>query len=139
MDLVTRNEVIRIARSCIGVTRYELRAHPDLAPDVVDCSSFTGYVYRTAGVTTLPRYARQQHALCSLVRREEIQSGDLVILRSKNHQDIREFSPDHVGHIGIVTNSTHYIHAASTELGVIEVSIDEINPERLLGFGRLPN
>jgi peptidoglycan DL-endopeptidase CwlO len=53
-------------------------------PDSFDCSGFTSYVWRAAGVS-LPRTSRDQYAQGRKVSRADIQPGDLVYFGSPIH------------------------------------------------------
>ena len=130
-------DLVRLARSRIGVGRYELMAEPERAPDVVDCSSFIQWLHAQFGVM-LPRKARHQAAMMDVVEPDEIQPGDLIFLRGKCYQDVRGLPPDHIGHVGVVAEDRlHFIHAANSTKGIIEAPIARVRPELFRRFGRI--
>ncbi|MBT5807854.1 C40 family peptidase [Candidatus Uhrbacteria bacterium] len=131
MDLIT------ISRSLIGNATYVRGANPASAPGIVDCSTYTAWVCRHVDVP-LPRYARDQHAQCDTVIRAQLLPLDFIFFRVKDNEDLERIPRNHVAHVGIVVSNTHFVHAATPKLGVIEQLIDSIDPERFHSFGRLP-
>lgn len=85
-------------------------------PKTFDCSGFTGYVFRSAGIE-LPRTSRMQYAQGEKVERSELQAGDLMFFSSPRSGRGR------VGHVGMVVSvdesgkSVTFIHA-STKKGI---------------------
>jgi cell wall-associated NlpC family hydrolase len=51
-------------------------------PNGFDCSGYTQYVYREAGVSALPRTAEQQRRATKRVSRAQLQPGDLIFYLS---------------------------------------------------------
>jgi len=70
-------------------------------PDSFDCSGFTSWVWRAAGVS-LPRTSRDQYAQGRKVARADLQPGDLVYFGSPIH------------HVGMYIGDGKMIHAPSS-------------------------
>lgn len=128
-------DIIKIAQQCIGTSQYYRGAKPSEAPNIVDCSSFTKWIYSNRGIW-LPRRSIQQREYGEVVTIENIASGDLVFVSGW----IDYFNDDPkngVGHVGIATNDGNIIHAANKKVGVIETSIDKfIGKNKFRGASR---
>lgn len=129
-------DVIEIARSRIDVSQYFLGARIVAAPNLVDCSSFTKWVYSELGIW-IPRLSIQQYHFGTRIDVREIREGDLIFTDGKSnyyHQD-----PDlGIGHVGIVSTNHSVIHATSSRGGVIETSIKSfMKKRRLVGACRI--
>lgn len=85
-------------------------------PRTFDCSGFTGYVFRKAGIE-LPRTSRMQYSEGERVERANLQAGDLMFFSSPRS------GRGKVGHVGMVVSvdesseSVVFIHA-STKKGI---------------------
>jgi len=122
-ELMTEN-LISEALSHLG-TRYH---YGSKGPGSFDCSGFTSYVYKRQNNVTIGCSSREQYARNTPIKRDELQSGDLVFFTSPR-------SGKGVGHVGIVvdvdpiTNNFTFIHA-STHKGVIISKSTEANYQR---------
>jgi len=104
-----------MARSCIGKSLYRRGTGFYEAPNVVDCSTFTKWVYAKAGIW-LPRHSIDQKNLGKPV--DWIESGDLLFIEgAKPYWDSED---EKIGHVGICTEDQTVIHAANSERGVVE-------------------
>ncbi len=113
--------VVDLARIQIGAARYKRGARPDLAPQFVDCTSFTKWVYGQCGIW-LPRYSVQQRRCGELVNLSDISAGDIVFAIGRfNYYDINP--SEGVGHAGLATGNGTVIHAANSRVGVIESTL----------------
>lgn len=119
---------IALARSCIGCSTWQRGARMREAPGVVDCSSFTKWIFGEIGIW-IPRRSIQQrdcwgnggHAVND---RDNVQSGDLVFV--SGWKDYYDVDPSQgVGHVGIVTSDRTVVHAANSELGITESPLEE--------------
>lgn len=119
---------IAIARSCIGRSTWRRGARMHEAPSVVDCSSFMKWVFGQVGIW-IPRRSIQQrdcrgnggHAVND---RDDVLPGDLVFVSGfRDHYDIDPSQG--VGHVGIVTSDRAVVHAANSQLGIIESLLEE--------------
>ncbi len=115
-------DVITFARHCIGRSRYQRGARPSHAPAVVDCSSFTKWLYGQCGIW-LPRRSIQQREYGEAIARGRIAAGDLVFVSGAKNYYL-ENPTDGVGHVGIATGTGTVIHAANRKVGVVESPLD---------------
>lgn len=106
------DEITDIAATLLG-KRYVWGA---VGPNTFDCSGFTGYVFRKAGIS-LPRTSRMQYNIGEKVDKNDLQPGDLMFFASpRTRKGV-------VGHVAIVvdvdesTNQVTFIHA-STKKGI---------------------
>lgn len=112
-------DIIALAYGCIDLSQYKRGSTIDMAPGVVDCSTFTNWLYFQKGVK-LPRYSiDQRDRLKIVVGEEDLQPGDLVFTSGRFNYYWDDPS-DGVGHTGIYTGNNTVIHAAGPEVGVIE-------------------
>ena len=80
-----------------------------------DCSGFTRYVFGHFGFT-LGQVAASQTSLGSVVERENLQTGDLLLFYDDGKTKI--------GHCGIYIGGGDFIHSANAQRGVV---IDNLN------------
>lgn len=111
-------DLVVLARSCCGVSAYRRGADPDEAPRVMDCSTFTQWLYGQRGIE-LERRSIQQLAMGAKVRARDIQSGDLLF--TPGIVNYYEEDPAlGVGHVGLATGENTVIHAANRLSGIVE-------------------
>ncbi len=79
-----------------------------------DCSGFTQYVFKKAGVS-IPRTTGQQYTMGTAVAKSNLQTGDIVFFNT---------SGKGISHNGIYIGSGKFIHA-STSQGVMISSIND--------------
>lgn len=110
------DSLLFIARSYLGV-RYKYGSQQEAA---FDCSGFVREVYSQFGYD-FPHSSAAQATLGTLVKKEELQIGDLLFFKGRSTKSKR------VGHVSIVSrideNGTVYMIHASTHAGVIEESV----------------
>lgn len=120
---VVEVDLVQIARSRIGVSRYRRGSRLADAPDVFDCSSFIKWLYARRGVW-LPRRTIQQIELGMSIALSDVIAGDAIFTTGSvnyYHDD-----PAHgVGHVGIATGEGTVVHAANKRVGVIETDISK--------------
>lgn len=110
-DIALANRLIESAEKHLG-TRYVWGA---TGPKSFDCSGFTGYVFKSEGIT-LPRTSSMQYKQGEKVADKQWQPGDLLFFSS------RRSGKGKVGHVAMVVDvnddgSCTFIHA-STKKGV---------------------
>ncbi len=111
-------DMVDLARQSLGKCKFVRGAKMSVAPQIVDCASFTKWLYAQCGIW-MPRRSVQQRDYGDEVKSGEEIAMDLVFTTGiKNYY--REDIPNGVGHVGIVTNPGTVIHAASETLGVVE-------------------
>jgi len=81
----------------------------------LDCSEFTGEVFRQFNKTRLPRTSADQFKSGKKVQPKRLRYGDLVFFRTER---------DRVSHVGIFVGHGKFIHASSSR-GVIITSMSE--------------
>jgi hypothetical protein len=102
------NDIERTAKSFLG-TPYLWGA---TGPNKFDCSGFTQWVFRDAGIN-IPRVSREQAKVGKYVRFEELQRGDMVFFDTKKHRTGK------VCHVGIYLGNGDFIHASSSGKKVV--------------------
>jgi hypothetical protein len=118
---------IALARSCIGRSSYRRGARASEAPGIVDCSSFTKWVFGQCGIW-IPRRSIQQRDYWGNGGRavndsDDVRPGDLVF--TSGFRDYYDEDPaGGVGHVGIATADRTVVHAANSKLGVTESPIE---------------
>ena len=132
-------DIVSLARSRVGVSRYRRSAQLNEAPETFDCSSFIKWLYGQKGIW-LPRRSIQQREFGVAVQKENLRAGDIVFVSGRIDYYI-DNPADGVGHVGIATENYTVIHAANTKSGLIESSFEEFTDEdSLRGIRRLvPN
>lgn len=128
---------------CASGSRYKLGASPDTAPKIVDCSSFTQWLYSKIGIE-LPRLAIQQYQFGENVPISEAVAGDLIFTAGKGKNFIDDPNK-RIGHVGIILettlgNDTGKVAHAVEGRGVIFTTLRElVNQEDFRGIkGILP-
>jgi len=112
---------VELARSQIGVAKYQRGARPTLAPKVMDCTSFMKWIYSQCGIW-LPRYSIQQRECGRRVGLKNISAGDIIFKTGYfNYYDVNP--NDGVGHAGLFTGHGTVVHAANSRLGIIESTL----------------
>ena len=105
-------------------------------PSAFDCSGFTSYVYSKMMNKSIGASSRDQYARNTPIRKDELQTGDLVFFTSPN-------SGRCVGHVGIVvdvdpaTGSFDFIHASSSSGVKVSNSRDGYYSRRYVGARRV--
>jgi cell wall-associated NlpC family hydrolase len=103
------NAAVSAAAGLIG-TPYR---NGGTTPDGFDCSGFTQYVYREAGIA-LPRSVQEQFAVGIPVDRDRLRAGDLVFFAIDGQT---------VSHVGLAVGPDRFVHAPSSRGRVREESI----------------
>ena len=103
-------------------------------PNKFDCSGFTQWVYRDAGIS-IPRVSRDQAKVGQYVRYENLQRGDMVFFDTKKRRTGK------VSHVGIYLGAGDFIHASSSGKKVVIFNFNKKNfyKKRFLWGRRLSN
>lgn len=120
---IHEEDLVSLARKCVGVAKYRRGAKLREAPEIFDCSSFIKWLYGHKGIW-LPRRSIQQREYGTKVSINEITSGDVIFVSGWIDYYFDDPS-DGVGHVGIVTSDGSVIHAAGKKAGVIESHLSE--------------
>ena len=100
------NTIVSIAYKYVG---YRYR-YGGSSPKGFDCSGFTSYVYRSAGIS-IGRSAAAQYNSGKHISRANLQPGDLVFFANTYKRGI--------SHAGIYVGNGKFINAANESTGVI--------------------
>lgn len=95
-----------------------------------DCSGLTSWAWKQAGVTSIPRTSRDQHAWADRITRDQLQPGDLVFYSSGGPSGT-------VSHVALYAGEGRIIHASSSNDEVQEAPVDYWSGH-LVGYGRVP-
>lgn len=132
---------VALARSCIGRSTWRRGARMREAPGIVDCSSFTKWIFGQCGIW-IPRRSIQQRDCWgnggdAVNDRDDVRPGDLVFV--SGFRDYYDEDPGQgVGHVGIVTSDRMVVHAANSRLGIIESPLEEfLRPNNFRGARRM--
>lgn len=108
-----RAQIVRNAEAMLG--------HPyrygGASPAGFDCSGLVVYSYRRAGVSGLPRTARDLEARAQPIRLSQLRPGDLLFF----HLDGAK-----ARHVAIYVGDDQFIHAPSSGKGVELVAFDDV-------------
>ncbi|HHB93781.1 MAG TPA: NlpC/P60 family protein [Campylobacterales bacterium] len=102
------NNIERDAKSFLG-TKYVWGA---TGPSKFDCSGFTQWVYRDAGIN-IPRVSRDQAKVGQYVSFNNLRKGDMIFFDTKKHRK------GIVTHVGIYLGNGNFIHASSSAKKVV--------------------
>lgn len=122
-------DLVNLARAQTGVGRYELGASLGAAPEVVDCSSLTKWLYGQYGIW-IPRKAIQQSGVGTMASLDSLKAGDLVFTRGRRPL-FRDDPETGIGHVGIMLGRRTILHAKNG-VGVIQEPVERF-------VGRLEN
>jgi hypothetical protein len=116
-------DLVRLARSQIGVSGYLRGALPADDPEEFDCSLFVKWLYAQRGVW-LPRRTIQQIDLGAAIHFSELAAGDAVFTTGRINY-YRDDPACGVGHVGIATGKGAVVHAANSRAGIIESRLED--------------
>ncbi len=87
------------------------------SPNGIDCSAFTGAVFKNSLHIDLPRSSADQYTVGHKIgNQEDLKFGDLVFFKTRRRRSI--------SHVGIYLGNRLFAHASSSQ-GVIVSSLDE--------------
>ena len=108
------NKIEADAKSFLG-TRYVWGA---TGPSKFDCSGFTQWVYRDAGIN-IPRVSRDQAKVGQYISFNNLRKGDMIFFDTKKHKR------GIVTHVGIYLGNGYFIHASSAAKKVVVFNWNE--------------
>ncbi len=79
----------------------------------MDCSGFVRYVYHEVAGLKLPHSAAAISKISTIIHKTDLKPGDLVFFKTMK----KAFS-----HVGIYLGNNRFIHAASSDTGVVMIS-----------------
>ncbi len=115
-------DIITIARTHIGKAVYKRYVDQSTAPHIVNCSSFTKWLFGQLGMW-LPRLALLQRQRGQIIDRRELRTNDLVFTSGRVNY-YHDNPADGVGHVGLITDVGTVIHADRRAGHVTEVPLD---------------
>jgi len=107
-NAITVQKIENRAKSFLG-TPYVWGA---TGPNKFDCSGFTQWVYRDAGIN-IPRVSRDQARVGQFVSFNQLQKGDMIFF------DTHKKRTGQVSHVGIYLGGGNFIHASSAGKSVV--------------------
>ncbi|MCK4441920.1 MAG: C40 family peptidase, partial [Sulfurovaceae bacterium] len=102
------NKIEADAKHFLG-TRYVWGA---TGPNKFDCSGFTQWIYRDAGIN-IPRVSRDQAKVGKYISFNNLRKGDMIFFDTKKHKK------GIVTHVGIYLGNGNFIHASSAAKKVV--------------------
>ena len=93
-------DIVELGRSCVGKSDVRRGARREEAPKVVDCSSFTQWLYGEMGIE-IPRRSIQQRECGRQVFSHELRKGDLLFATGSGPNYYWDDPADSVGHVAI--------------------------------------
>jgi phenylalanyl-tRNA synthetase beta subunit len=105
------------------------------APEMFDCSSFTRYVFREAGIE-IPRVSVKQLDFAEHVALDDLEPGDLVFSRGDKPHMTKEH-PDGIGHVGLYIGRGQVIHASGKAKKVVKENVNVFVKNNWRGAGRI--
>jgi len=118
VENINRSSIIKKieadAKSFLG-TRYVWGA---TGPNKFDCSGFTQWVFRDAGIN-IPRVSRDQAKVGQYVSFNNLRKGDMVFFDTNKHKK------GVVTHVGIYLGNGYFIHASSAAKKVVVFNWNE--------------
>ena len=126
---VIGEQIVNTATNYIGV-KYR---YGHSSPNGFDCSGLTQYVYNKHGIK-ISRTAKDQYKQGEKVKKNELQSGDLVFFQGKKSKGVR--------HVGIVVDTLEngqfkFIHASCSKGVRISYSYETYYKIRYIGARRI--
>lgn len=110
-------ELVKLARKYVGKSTYVYGAKPSQAPDIVDCSSFTQYLYGQYGYSLKRVSSEQAQYNGTPVDIKNLQAGDLLFFKTIEPKEKRYLN---ITHVAIYNGNGGMIHAANSKSGVVE-------------------
>ena len=108
----TGQDIVTIAKKYLGVPYL----YGGTTTSGFDCSGFTSYVYKEAGIT-IKRTAKEQYKEGTAVKQADLQPGDLVFFSGTSS------SSSGISHVGIYTGDNSFI-SSTTSKGVSIASMN---------------
>lgn len=103
-------KVLQYATSLSGVNYRRGGVSPESG---FDCSGYVRHVFGQVAGLTLPHSSMAISLIGDRIAKSELRPGDLVFFHTVRNT---------ISHVGIYLGNHHFIHAASTQTGSVEVS-----------------
>lgn len=105
-------------------TRYRLGGNDEAG---IDCSSFTARLIQQVYHHPLPRTAREQYAITTRIREQDIREGDLVFFKTGRG----------ISHVGVYLDNGYFVHASTSNGVIISALSEAYYAKRFKGAGRI--
>lgn len=113
------SQIITLAKGKLG-SKYVWGA---TGPTKFDCSGFTSWLYKQAGIT-IPRTSRDQGKAGKYVSRSNLQPGDLIFFNNP------------ISHVGLYIGDGQMIHASNPTRGVVKDNINSNHYKKIYNTSR---
>ncbi len=137
MSEIEMKALVVTARNLVGVANWKYAAKPGEAPEFVDCSSLTQWVYSGVGISIPRRSGDQLKIIQPRFHLEKMRAGDLMFVTSP-YVGGRKTETQTGVHVCLSTGEGTVICASNSELGtgVVEITLEKILETReLIAFG----
>lgn len=129
-------DLVLIARSVMGTSKFLLKATQDMAPAVCDCSGFIKWIYGQKGIW-LPRRSVQQRNMGTPANPCSLCAGDLLFTEGARYNFTSD-DGEKIGHVAMASESGKVIEMTYKAGTVTEVSLcDLLSRRSLRGVRRL--
>ncbi len=92
----------------------------------IDCSAFTGLLFKEVYGRLMPRTARTQYAACDKLKKEDIIEGDLVFFNTTGG----------ISHVGVYLGEGYFVHSCSSKGVYINNLEESYYKNRFISGGR---
>ncbi|MBO3444011.1 NlpC/P60 family protein [Clostridium sp. CCUG 7971] len=113
------SQIITLAKGKLG-SKYVWGA---TGPTKFDCSGFTSWLYKQAGIT-IPRTSRDQGKAGTYVAKSNLQPGDLIFFNKP------------ISHVGLYIGDGQMIHASNPTRGVVKDNINSSHYKKIYNTSR---
>ena len=93
----------------------------------IDCSSYTSHLLNEVFGLMLPRTAREQYAVCSKIKKDDLLEGDLVFFNTRGG----------VSHVGVYLGDGYFTHSSCSSGVTISNLSDNYYSRKFIGGGRV--
>jgi hypothetical protein len=123
VESVTEKNLFSLIDEWIG-TRYHYGGQ---SKSGIDCSAFSGIIYKQLYQIDLPRTARDQYAVCAKMERCDLKPGDLLFFNTRGG----------VSHVGYYLGDDYFVHASTKQGVVISSLTEDYYSARFISGGRI--
>ncbi|MBU4347941.1 C40 family peptidase [Patescibacteria group bacterium] len=132
MTIKTVNLIIKEAILLLD-TPYEYAVKSEKIPTVLDCSSFTQYVFKKITNKDIGRSTIIQASQGKKISKKNIKPGDLIFFRGiQGHYNDKLFPPKkygydiNIGHVALYIGNKMVIHANGKKKKVVKESLEKV-------------
>lgn len=122
---ISKKDMMDVIMDWIG-TPYHFGGLTDRG---IDCSAFVQRVYKLAGEVHLPRTAQEQFGVGKVIRKNELQFGDMVFFHTRRSV--------YASHVGIYLGDNLFAHSSSRYGVTVSTLESTFYDKRFIGARRL--